>query len=189
MSAGKILMMRELNYVLDKSSDRYRECLNCETPFMAQHRQRKFCDNGNWCHDEYNNRMKREEHTKELDEEVPIENIIAYQKDNGDVHEKINHEKKWVPNNKPSPVNDFGSLEQNIEACINLNIPSGKSISLRIEDIDKFGINPDKFSRRVQVISDDDQVRYMLEFGDFGFTFTNFNVASLFWLRDLYSNN
>jgi hypothetical protein len=52
--------MKREDFELNPDSDRYRECLNCKAPFMATHRSRKFCDNDNWCHNEYHNRLKKE---------------------------------------------------------------------------------------------------------------------------------
>jgi hypothetical protein len=50
----RLMPILEINRV----SDFYRVCPACEREFVAHHRSMKFCNNH--CHDEYNNRIKRE---------------------------------------------------------------------------------------------------------------------------------
>ena len=173
-------MMRELNYTLDNSSDRYRECLNCNTPFMVQHRLRKFCDNANWCHDEYHNRIKRE--LKELVgvlEVANIQNHVADPKNGLQQDAKV-----WSPDYKPQPVEDFGSLQENIQIISQFNfIPSG--VEVKAVDLKAFGINANKFSARVPIESEDGIDRYRIEFADYAMILRNDERVRFFQLKDI----
>jgi len=63
-------------YEMDKESDRYRECLNDAVPFMANHRNEKFCCPE--CADEYHN-LKKKRKSEELLNMEYNQNVIIDQ--------------------------------------------------------------------------------------------------------------
>ena len=131
--------MKRIDFILDPISDRYRECLCCGEPFMALHRSRKFCDNDNWCHDEYNNRLKRE---KKKSEEI----ISEY---------KIPQSKEMV-----------GELDRNLSILNSFNIgPDGYEIGLKV--LTDLGFDFNKFTKKNKVELEGVQNLYSIDFGKY----------------------
>lgn len=186
MSTRKILTMRREDYILDKTSDRYRECLHCGEPFMATHRLRKFCDNANWCHDEYNNDQKRKKETKAFDGLITQENVEKHQKENLPIAE-TDQVKTWIPNLEPQPIKDFGSLDQNIVILDGWNITE-QGVFVPVSEIEQFEFNPHKFSNREQHRGEDGQIRCYIEFGDYVMMWGDFDKLFLFRTKDIYKH-
>jgi hypothetical protein len=141
--------MKKEDFELNPDSDRYRECLNCKAPFMATHRSRKFCDNYHWCHDEFNNGLKRKKKKEDLQKEVDQE----YKE-------------------KSENTKDYGSLENNLKILYQLDIPSEGS-EIQFSRLISMGFNPTKHSYKTQQSVTNGIKNYLIHFGDYTMIMTN----------------
>jgi ribosomal protein S27AE len=150
--------MRRTHFKLDEASDRFRKCPYCGKLFMATHRSRKFCYNDNWCHDEYNNRLKREK---------KISNLKSAAHDNVNFPLKKSQSSNEFSLTEEPPFNeDFGSLSNNIKFLSSFEIPA-EGLKVKLSELEFIGINPYKFSKKTLITSEDGAERYSFEMGEF----------------------
>ncbi|MCX6297283.1 MAG: hypothetical protein NTX97_14730 [Bacteroidetes bacterium] len=58
---------------LDPLDSRYRKCKYCGTEFMASHRSFVFCENDNFCSNEFHNAIKRDKEAQAIKNELELQ--------------------------------------------------------------------------------------------------------------------
>lgn len=111
---------------IDKTSEYFRICPQCDKEFMADHMARKFCDEK--CGDDYNNSKKR------LLPKLDVNQV-------NNIAEPINQLE-----NKPRHIE--GSLAENLKILDSLTIDQDNGTYFHLEELDNKGFDFSKFGGR-----------------------------------------
>ena len=135
-------MEETLNTLIDKTSEFYRKCPQCEQEFMAEHMNRQFCSDQ--CGDDYNNAKKR----------------LAPKAKSTGIHEKV------------ATVNTLFNAEptiqnQNLEILRNLLKPNEENW-FELHELDNLGFNFSGFSGKGKLYNIADEYKsHFIPIGEF----------------------
>jgi len=161
-------MTRALPLNLDKNSDRYRICPNCTIPFMTSHRGSDFCCPS--CHDEYNNKKKKEKALLKKGQDQPPKMLpleIEPSKEKREVFLIINNQKVSI-----EEVQQAKEKNQNILNTLQIGY-DGKKFSITF--LNQRGFIFSLFDIRFEWPALKDKGKYCLVFGSYNLVHTDIN--------------